>query len=71
MLEIAFSFLESALLDMLCASIWKEYRVGPLHPPSAISCFARIEVCPVVVVVHSVLVVIRVRLLLERLNEEQ
>merc|ERR1711971_1136177 len=49
---------------MLCASIWKEYRVGSLHPASAISSFARVEVCPVVVVVHSVLVVIRMRLLL-------
>merc|ERR1719234_1476019 len=49
---------------MLCASIWKEYRVGSLNPPSAISCFASIEVCPVVVVVHSVLVVVRMRLLL-------
>ena len=54
---------------MLSASIWKEYRVGSLDPPGAIGSFARIEICPVVVVVHSVLVVIRMWLLLGKKDQ--
>ena len=51
---------------MLCASIWKEDRVGALDPPGAIGSLARVEVCPVVVVVHTVLVMVRMRLLLQK-----
>ena len=49
---------------MLCASIWEEDRVGALDPPGAIRSLARVEVCPVVVVVHTVLVMVRMWLLL-------
>ena len=54
------------LLDMLGASIWKKDRVGSLDRPGAVGRLARVEVGPVVVVVHTVLVVVRMRLLLER-----
>ena len=54
------------LLDMLSASIWKEDRVGSRDGPGAVGGLARVEVGPVVVVVHTVLVVVRMRLLLER-----
>ena len=56
----------SPLLDMLSASIWQEDRVGSRDRPGAIGGLARVEVGPVVVVVHTVLVVVRMRLLLER-----
>merc|ERR1712051_340244 len=51
------------VLDMLSASIWEEDRVGSRDRPSAIGGLARVEVGPVVVVVHTVLVVVRMRLL--------
>ena len=54
------------LLDMLSASIWQEDRVGSRDGPGAVGGLARVEVGPVVVVVHTVLVVVRMRLLLER-----
>ena len=54
---------------MLCASIWEEDRVGALDPPVAIRSFARVEVCPVVVVVHTILVMVRMRLLLEKKDQ--
>ena len=60
------SALLNPLLDMLSASIRKEDRVGSLDPPGAIGRLAGVEVCPVVVVVHPVLVVVRVRLLLAK-----
>ena len=53
------------LLDMLGASIWKKDRVGSLDRPGAVGRLARVEVGPVVVVMHTVLVMIRMRLLLE------
>ena len=62
----AWSAFLSPLLDMLSASIWQEDRVGSRDCPGAIGGLARVEVGPVVVVVHTVLVVVRMRLLLER-----
>ena len=62
----AWSAFLSPLLDMLSASIWQEDRVGSRDRPGAIGGLARVEVGPVVVVVHTVLVVVRMRLLLER-----
>ena len=60
------SALLNPLLDMLSASIWQEDRVGSRDRPGAVGGLARVEVGPVVVVVHTVLVVVRMRLLLER-----
>merc|ERR1712051_1086452 len=52
------------VLDMLSASVWEEDRVGSSDRPGAVGGLARVEVGPVVVVVHTVLVVVRMRLLL-------
>ena len=62
----AWSALLNPLLDMLSASIWQEDRVGSRDRPGAVGGLARVEVGPVVVVVHTVLVVVRMWLLLER-----
>ena len=53
------------LLDMLSASIRKKDRVRSLDPPGAIRRLAGVEVGPVVVIMHTILVMVGMWLLLE------